>query len=180
MSRPHPEGPLVHPDDPAFRAWLRELSRALDRDFEEDLGSPGGLGFLRSAFTHNGAVPAPYFAPVVDEHRRIHAERIVTVLLAQAHRDTGRAFEVPVRHEWSDERAAIGQVTVGHETVWGLDPVDIAVEAAEGVQCHLADRERVVWPLCPAHRTGPHATRTPTGAAWVCSVTAHVVAPIQA
>ncbi|WP_055601929.1 hypothetical protein [Streptomyces aureus] len=172
------EAALAHPDDPAFRAWLQALSHALGRDFEEDLGSPGARAFLRTAFTDNGAVPAPHFAPLVDEHRRVHAERVVTALLDRARRDTGRIFDVPVRSEWSDDRDGIGRVSVGHEPVEGLDPVDIAVSAAEGVQCHLADRELLVWPLCPDHRTGPHATRTPGGAAWVCSVTGHVVAPL--
>ncbi|WP_338491114.1 hypothetical protein [Streptomyces sp. SJL17-4] len=178
MGRTHPEAPLTHPDDPAFRAWLQTLSHAVGHDFEEELASPGGRAFLRTTFTDNGAVPAPCFAPLVDEHRRVHAERVVTALLARAHRDTGRTFDVPVRYEWSDDRDGIGRVSVGHETVDALDPVDIAVTAAEGLQCHLADRELLVWPLCPDHRTGPHATRTPTGAAWVCSVTGHVVAPL--
>ncbi|MFE6709560.1 hypothetical protein [Streptomyces sp. NPDC057695] len=191
-----PEAGLPAPDDPAFLAWLRMLSHDLDldlglgpgpdvgRDFDPALdieaegGSPGGLAFLRAAFADNGAVPAPFFAPLVDEHRRIHAERVVAGLLARARRDTGRALDVPVRHEWSDVPDGIGRVFVGHEIVGGLDPVDIAVSAAEGVQCHLAERERLVWPLCPDHRTGPHAARTPEGAAWVCSVTGHVVAPV--
>ncbi|MDX2563104.1 hypothetical protein PV371_26085 [Streptomyces sp. TX20-6-3] len=178
MDRPRPDVSLAHPDDPVFLAWLQVLSHAFDHDFEEDLGSPGGRAFLRATFTDNGGVPARLFAPLVDEHRRVHAERVVTALLARASRDTGRTFDVPVHHEWSDEPDGIGRVSVGHEPVEGLDPVDIAVAAAEGVQCHLADRERLVWPLCPAHRTGLHATRTPDGAAWVCSVTHHVVAPV--
>ncbi|OKJ63622.1 hypothetical protein AMK27_12300 [Streptomyces sp. CB02009] len=178
MDSARPATSLTHPDDPAFRAWLRALSHAFDHDFEEDLGSPGGRAFLLAAFTDNGAVPAPHFAPLVDEYRRVHAERVVAALLARARRDTGRAFDVPVRHEWSDAPDGIGSVFVGHEPVEGLDPVGMAVAAAEGVQCHLADRELLVWPLCPDHRTGPHATRTPDGAAWVCSVTHHVVAPV--
>ncbi|MGW2304546.1 hypothetical protein [Streptomyces sp. NPDC001809] len=183
-----PEAGLPAPDDPAFLAWLRMLSHDLDLDLGLDLdpafdvegngGSPGGLAFLRAAFADNGAVPAAFFAPLVDEHRRIHAERVVAALLARARRDTGRALDVPVRHEWSDVPDGIGRVSVGHEIVGGLDPVDIAVSAAEGVQCQLADRERLVWPLCPDHRTGPHAARTPEGAAWVCSVTGHVVASV--
>ncbi|MEK9518479.1 hypothetical protein MIU24_03535 [Streptomyces venezuelae] len=195
-----PEADLPAPDDPAFLAWLRMLAYdlgldldlclgpgldigrdfdpALDIEAEAACGSPGGLAFLRAAFADNGAAPAPFFAPLVDEHRRIHAERVVAALLARARQDTGRALDVPVRHEWSDVPDGIGRVSVGHEIVNGLDPVDIAVSAAEGVQCHLAERERLVWPLCPDHRTGPHATRTPEGAAWVCSVTGHVVAPV--
>ncbi|MGW1929708.1 hypothetical protein [Streptomyces sp. NPDC001919] len=172
------EAALPASDDPAFLAWLRSLSHALDLDAEAELGSPGGRAFLRTGFAENGAVPAALFAPLVDEHRRIHAERVVAALLARARRDTGRPLDVPVRHEWSDAPGGIGRVSVGHETVGGLDPVDIAVSAAEGVQCHLADRELLVWPLCPDHRTGPHAARTPEGAAWVCSVTGHVVAPL--
>ncbi|MFH8574629.1 hypothetical protein OHB11_02200 [Streptomyces zaomyceticus] len=182
------EGHLPSPDDPAFRDWLRSLSEildiALDADIgtvlETDLGAPDTLAFLRTAFARNGAMPTLYFAEFLGEHRRTHAERAVTALLGQVRRDTGRAFDIPVRYEWPAEREATGQVTVGHEPIHGIGAVGIAVEAAEGVQCHLADRDRLVWPLCPTHRTGTRATRTAAGAAWVCRAGAHVVASLPA
>ncbi|WP_435972473.1 hypothetical protein [Streptomyces sp. Qhu_M48] len=164
-------------DDPAFRAWLRTLADDLDLDLDrvDNSGAPGRLAFFRDTFSYNGAVPAPYFVPLLAEHRRIHAERVVTALLVGVYGDTGRTLDVPVHYEWPGEQEPAGRLTVGHETVHGIDPADIALEAAEGVQCLLADRDRLVWPLCPDHRVGVHATPTPTGPAWVCAAGAHVV-----
>jgi hypothetical protein len=163
-------------DDPAFRTWLRALSDEIDAEFEAHLDAPEALDLLWTTFTHNGAMPAARFAPILGAHRREHAERTVTALLARVRRDTGRVLDVPVFSEPPSAREPAGCLTVGHERVRGVDPVDITLEAAEGVQCFLADRDRLVWPLCPDHHTAPHPARTPAGASWVCYVTSHPVA----
>ncbi|WP_335939513.1 hypothetical protein [Streptomyces sp. PTD5-9] len=167
--------PISAADDPAFRAWLRVLSDELDTDLADYLDSPEVLGFLWATFTRNGATPAARFAPLLCTHRRVLADRTVAALLAQVRRDTGRALDVPVFCEPPSGREPTGRLAVGNERVRGVDPVDISVETAEGVQCFLADRDHLVWPLCPDHGVAPHATRTPAGAAWFCSVTSHVV-----
>lgn len=161
-----------------FLAWLGMLSDELDLDLADHLGSPEVRGFLRGAYDRNGAMSAPYFAPLLAAHRRELAERTVTALLARAREETGRAVDVPVFDEPPSDREPTGSLTVGHERIRGIDPVDIAVETAEGVQTYLADRHRAVWPLCPTHRVAPHPARTVTGGAWVCSVGAHVVEPL--
>ncbi|MEU3658013.1 hypothetical protein AB0E67_35810 [Streptomyces sp. NPDC032161] len=172
--------PFPAADDPAFRAWLRVLSDELDTDLADHLDSREVLDFLWATFTRNGAMPAARFAPLLNTHRRVIAERTVATLLTQVRQDTGRALDVPVFCEPPSRREPTGQLTVGHERVQGVDPIDISVETAEGVQCILADRDRLVWPLCPDHNIAPHPTRTPAGAAWLCSVTSHVVRSLPA
>ncbi|MEV7864165.1 hypothetical protein AB0O86_36720 [Streptomyces hirsutus] len=167
------------PDDGPFRSWLRALSEELGTELEDFLDSEEVLAFLRSAFTRNGSMPAPYFVPLLCAHRQALAQRTVDALITQVRRDTGRRVEVPVHYETPSVREPEGAVRVGHEPVHGIDPVDIRIESAEGVQCLLADRDRLVWPLCPDHRVGLHAARTPSGATWVCSVTRHAVASIS-
>ncbi|MBQ0830226.1 hypothetical protein [Streptomyces tagetis] len=175
-----PTEPSPTADDPAFRAWLQVLSDELDTDIAGRLGSPEVFAFLRTTFARNGAMPAAHFAPLLSTHRRVLAERTVTALLEQVRQDTGRVFVVPVFCEPPHGREPTGLLTIGNERVRGVDPIDISVETAEGVQCLLADRDRLLWPLCPDHGTAPHTTRTPAGATWLCSVTSHVVRPLPA
>ncbi|MFF6905921.1 hypothetical protein ACFY9Q_08280 [Streptomyces sp. NPDC012389] len=163
------------PEDPAFRTWLRTLSEALDTDPEDALASRAALTFLWSAFAENGAMPPSHFAPLLAAHRQAHAEQAVTALLTQVQAETGRRFEAPVRHSPPTERDPEGTVHVGPEPVQGIAPSDIHTEAAEGLQCLLADRDRLIWPLCPDHRVALHATSTASGAVWVCSVGGHTV-----
>ncbi|MBD0710268.1 MULTISPECIES: hypothetical protein [unclassified Streptomyces] len=172
------DAPAPTADDPAFLGRLRSVSEELATDLTEELGAPRVLAFLWTTFLRNGDLPTAYFLPLLVRFREESAERTVAALLARIRAETGRTFAVPVSYEPPDEHEPLGRLSAGHEAVWGLDPVDIAVCAAEGVQCLLADRDRFLWPLCPDHRVVPHATRTPGGAAWVCSVTSHVVAPI--
>ncbi|MFE0644108.1 hypothetical protein ACFW2Y_21215 [Streptomyces sp. NPDC058877] len=162
-------------DDPAFRAWLRSLADDLGIDLEDHLGSPELLDFLWTTFTHNGSMHPARFAPLLGAYRQEHAKRTVAALLAEVHHDTGRTLDVPVLYEPPSERELTGHLAVGHERVRGVDPVDITVEAAEGVQCFLADTDRLIWPLCPDHHVAPHPARTSAGGAWVCSVTSHLV-----
>ncbi|KAB2592720.1 hypothetical protein [Streptomyces arboris] len=161
--------------DRAFRMWLRTLAEGLTIDPEGALASQDALAFLWSAFAENGAMPPAYFAPLLGAHRQAHAQQAVTALLTQVHAETGRRLDVPVRYSPPTAREPEGAVRVGPEVVQGIDPSDIHAEAAEGVQCLLADRDRLVWPLCPDHRVGLHATRAVSGAVWVCSVDDHTV-----
>ncbi|MEU0380072.1 hypothetical protein ABZ093_22580 [Streptomyces cyaneofuscatus] len=162
-------------EDEAFRAWLRTLSEVLDTDLEDSLASQAARAFLWAVFGENGAMPPSYFAPLLGPHRQAHAQQAVTALLTQVHAETGRRPDVPVRYSPPTECEPEGAVRVGHETVQGIDPSDIHVEAAEGLQCLLADRSRLVWPLCPDHRVGLHARRAVSGAVWVCSMGDHTV-----
>ncbi|MEV7845993.1 hypothetical protein [Streptomyces cyaneofuscatus] len=161
--------------DRAFRMWLRTLAEGLTTDPEGALASQDALAFLWSAFAENGAMPPAYFAPLLGAHRQAHAQEAVTAMLQQVHAETGRRLDVPVRHSAPTEREPEGDVRVGPEVVQGIDPSDIHAEAAEGLQCLLADRDRLVWPLCPNHRVGLHATRAASGAVWVCWVSDHTV-----
>jgi len=166
------------PPDPGgqeFRTWLRTLSEVLDTDLEDALASQDALAFLWAAFVENGAMPPSYFAPLLGAHRQAHAQQAVTALLTQVHAETGRRPDVPVRYSPPTECEPEGAVCVGPEDVQGIDPSDIHAEAAEGLQCLLADRGRLVWPLCPDHRVGLHATRAVSGAVWVCSMGHHTV-----
>ncbi|MFI5727293.1 hypothetical protein [Streptomyces cyaneofuscatus] len=162
-------------EDEAFRAWLRTLAEGLTTDPEDALDSQGALTFLWSAFVENGAMPPVYFAPLLGAHRQTHAQQAVTALLQQFHTETGRRPDVPVRYSPPTECEPEGAVCVGPEPVQGIDPSHIHAEAAEGLQCLLADRSRLVWPLCPDHRVGLHATRAVSGAVWVCSMGDHTV-----
>lgn len=162
-------------EDEAFRAWLRTLAEGLTTDPEDALDSQGALAFLWAVFGENGAMPPSYFAPLLGAHRQAHAQRAVTVLLKEIHGETGRWVDVPVRCSPPTEREPEGVVRVGSEAVHGIDPSDIHAEAAEGLQCLLADRDRLIWPLCPDHSVGLHATRAVSGAVWVCSVDDHTV-----
>ncbi|MEU5220449.1 hypothetical protein AB0G79_30200 [Streptomyces sp. NPDC020807] len=172
-------------DDPAFRSWLRRVAVLLGEDWNPDPGHrpslpDGTADFLTGVFIRNGAVPEDHLVPLLAEHRKEVALGVVDALLAQVRRDTGRALRVAVTYdppgEWGEP---LGRLTVGHEAVWGVHPVDLAVGAAEGVQCLLADRDRVLWPVCPDHRVVPHPARDPSGAAvWICAVTRHVTGSI--
>ncbi|MEW1610638.1 MULTISPECIES: hypothetical protein [unclassified Streptomyces] len=165
-------------EDPAFRTWLRTLSEGLDTDPAGVRESQDALAFLWAVFVENGAMPPSYFAPLLGAHRQAHAQQAVTALLAEVHDETGRAYDVSVRYSPPGEREPEGVVRVGSEAVHGIDPSDIHTEAAEGVQCLLADRDRLVWPLCPVHHVGLHATRTASGSVWACSVNRHTVRPV--
>lgn len=171
--------PPPDPADQAFRTWLRTLAEGLTIDPEGALASQDALAFLWSAFAENGAMPPAYFAPLLGAHRQAHAQQAVTALLTQVHAETGRRPDVPVLYSPPTECEPEGAVRVGHEPVQGIDPSDIHVEAAEGLQCLLADRSRLVWPLCPDHRVGLHATRAVSGAVWVCSMGDHTVRRIS-
>ncbi|MET9977751.1 hypothetical protein ACFYOI_32735 [Streptomyces microflavus] len=163
------------PEGQEFRTWLRALSEVLDTDLESARASRDAVAFLWAAFVENGAMPPSYFAPLLGAHRQAHARRAVTALLRQVHAETGRRLDVPVRYSPPTVRQPEGAVRVGPESVQGIDPSDIHAEVAEGLQCLLADRDRLVWPLCPDHRVGLHATRAVSGAVWVCSVSDHTV-----
>ncbi|MFB7513314.1 hypothetical protein [Streptomyces sp. NPDC056144] len=179
-----PAAPLVE-DDPAFRSWLRRVAVLLGEEWNPDPGHrpalpAGTAAFLAEVFTRNGAVPDDHLVALLAEHRKEVALAVVGALLDQVRRDTGQVLRVPVTYdppeEWGDP---LGRLAVGDEAVWGIHPADLAVGAAEGVQCLLADRDRVLWPVCPDHRVVPHPARDPSGApAWVCSVTQHVVGSI--
>ncbi|MFI6063624.1 hypothetical protein [Streptomyces sp. NPDC051286] len=166
--------------DEGFTAWLRGLAEELDVELEATLYSADVREFLWTVFARNGAMPASYFAPLLVERRRTLAQRAVAALLADVQRDTGRVVAVSVGSEAPSPLELAGHVSVGGETIQGIDPSDILVETAEGLQCLLADRDRLIWPICPEHRVGTHAMRTEAGAVWVCSVTSHEVAPITA
>ncbi|WP_433402831.1 hypothetical protein [Streptomyces sp. CA-146814] len=170
--------PPPDPADQAFRTWLRTLAASLDTDPEDALASPDALAFLWSAFVENGAMPPSYFAPLLGGHRLAHAQQAVTAMLTQVHTETGRRLDVPVRQTPPTEREPEGTVHVGPEPVQGIGPAGIHAEAAEGFQCLLADRHRLIWPLCPDHHIGLHATRTASGAVWTCSAGDHTVRPV--
>ncbi|NEA17828.1 hypothetical protein [Streptomyces halstedii] len=167
-----------NPQDETFRTWLRTLSEELDTDPESALASQDALAFLWSAFVDNGAMPPSYFVPLLSAHRQAHAQQAVTAMLKQVHAETGRRPDVPVRHSPPSEREPEGMVHIGPEPVQGIDPADIHTEAAEGLQCLLADRDRLIWPLCPDHHVGLHATRTASGAVWTCPAGDHTVQSI--
>ncbi|MEV7594318.1 hypothetical protein AB0O42_29050 [Streptomyces sp. NPDC089922] len=162
-----------------FTAWLRGLAEELDAELDAEPHSADVHEFLWTEFTRNGAMPAPYFAPLLVERRRALAQRAVEALLENVRRDTGRALTVEVTSEAPSLLEPAGHVSVGGETIQGIDPSDVFVETAEGLQCLLADRDRLIWPMCPEHRVGAHAMRTEAGAVWMCSVTSHEVAPIM-
>lgn len=166
------------PQDEAFRTWLRTLSEELDTDPDSALASQDALVFLWSAFVDNGAMPSAYFAPLLSAHRLAHAQQAVTAMLKEVHADTGRRPDVPVRHSPPTEREPEGAVHVGPEPVQGINPAGIHTEAAEGLQCLFADRYHLVWPLCPDHHVGLHATCTASGAVWTCSAGNHSVRSI--
>ncbi|MFJ7271935.1 hypothetical protein ACIQV3_35760 [Streptomyces sp. NPDC099050] len=151
---------------------------ALDVELEAEPHSADVREFLWTEFTRNGAMSAPYFAPLLVERRRALAQRAVEALLEDVRRDTGHVLTVGVTSEAPSSLEPAGHVSVGDETIQGIDPSDIFVETAEGLQCLLVDRDRLIWPMCPEHRVGAHAMRTEAGAVWMCSVTSHEVAPI--
>ncbi|MEV7174658.1 hypothetical protein AB0O18_33795 [Streptomyces sp. NPDC093224] len=161
-----------------FTAWLRGLAEELDVELDAEPHSADVHEFLWTEFTRNGAMPALYFAPLLVERRRALAQRAVEALLENVRRDTGRVLTVAVTSGAPSSLEPAGHVSVGDETIQGIDPSDVFVETAEGVQCLLADRDRLVWPMCPEHHVGAHALRTEAGAVWMCSVTSHEVAPI--
>jgi hypothetical protein len=61
----------------------------------------------------------------------------------------------------------------------GDDPTDSLVAIAEEVQDEVADRFRLVWPVCPEHRLGTHPVKAESAAWWRCGASGgHVVARI--
>ncbi|MFE7756585.1 hypothetical protein [Streptomyces sp. NPDC057418] len=164
--------------DAYFRDWVRLLDRTLDLELEAALGNDDVRGFLWSAFENNGAMPPAYFVPLLIERRRALAQHAVDSLAATVHQQTGRPVTVPVQVNAPTAYEPTGQVWVGDEPVHGIDAPAIAVEAAEGFQCLLADRDRLIWPLCPDHGSGLHPFRLGPAAMWFCSKADHAVGPV--
>ncbi|MFJ6699493.1 hypothetical protein ACIQM4_25950 [Streptomyces sp. NPDC091272] len=175
--RTTPPGETVHAH---FKNWVRLLDRSLGLDLEAELEKEEVRGFLRSAFESNGAMPPPYFVPLLMERRRALAQHTVDTLAATVRRQTGRQIPVPVpvRVNAPTPYEPTGEVRVGDEPVHGVDAPAIVVEAAEGFQCLLADRDRLIWPLCPDHGSGLHPSRTGPAAVWFCPAADHAVGPV--
>lgn len=166
--------------DSHFRDWVRMLDRSLALELEAALEKDDVREFLRSAFESNGAMSAAYFVPLLTERRRALAQHAVDSLAAAAHRQTGQqvTVPVPVRVDAPTAYEPAGRVRVGDEPVHGIDTPEIVVEAAEGFQCLLADRDRVVWPLCPDHGSGLHPSRSGSASVWFCPTADHAVGPV--
>jgi hypothetical protein len=72
----------------------------------------------------------------------------------------------------------MGVVAVAEQPVQALDLAGVAVEAADGFQCFVADTQALVWPVCPRHGNGAHPALVGDTAVWTCRTGDHVLGPI--
>ncbi|MFI7388473.1 hypothetical protein [Streptomyces sp. NPDC049813] len=155
--------------DPAFLAWARDLCEDLWLTLGEIDASNDFLTFLWRTFATNGEAPASRIAPLIQQRRIELARHYMRYFIAQAGNDTGLAVKEVMSFSEPDALDPTGLTQVGNLSIQGVHRADITRETAEAVQDYLMARYRTLWPQCPAHHRGLHATLTDGIPQWTCS-----------
>ncbi|MFJ8041623.1 hypothetical protein ACIRBX_14100 [Kitasatospora sp. NPDC096147] len=162
----------THGIDP-FTAWLAVLAEESELQLDPAGLSPDALAWLRDVRDGHGEVPPPYLAELVLARRTAVAAAALARLRPVVERETGLPLDLWLEVEQASEYDPIGSARLFGEHVRSPELEDARVTVAEAVQTYLASRHRVVWPVCPDHRTGLHADLTDGRAAWHCRPGGH-------
>ncbi|WP_329182114.1 hypothetical protein [Streptomyces sp. NBC_01477] len=174
-----PKDPFEDSCTLAYQEWQQRLSDSLELDFSPHDPGEDAQTWLRAVHRENGDLPVDHLAPLVLA-RRAHIATAVTAavrgaFVADGHHD----LDVPVVLQPPSPTAAMGTVQVGNQEIQGIDTQDIAVQAGDGFQTHLADVRAEIWPVCPTHDNGAHPRVVSGAAVWQCPATGHVLSPIH-
>ncbi|MER7108160.1 hypothetical protein [Streptomyces sp. NPDC000229] len=144
---------------------------------EYELGSAmpnkQSIDWIRRVYRENGELPSSRLA-LMALHRKLDLTCQAFEELADvARRDTGHG--IPLHPDASEPSPDFpgGMVTVAESGIQSFDRNGVYAEVADAIQTYLADRYRVLWPLCPLHGTGLHAVVHEGHAVWWCNTGDH-------
>ncbi|BAJ27003.1 MULTISPECIES: hypothetical protein [Kitasatospora] len=164
---------MPEPRQAAFADWLETVRHDPDTGSCLTPLSESGRRWLANVFDAHGEVPPAYLLDLLFERRGALARTALDLLRDAAERDLGIAPDLRVRADAHSDYEPSGEVEVHGEQIRAVGLPEALAAVAGAVQSFLAEAHRVVWPVCPEHRTGVHPALTAGTAVWHCTTGAH-------